>query len=178
MPNGELQNHIACCFKRFANFIDYIDHNQYFSRLDDAKYIRYNTVAILVTSFQCDEQAVHMVRCTGSTRWRKHKPPSNHTVVLYIGTSLDSHFKSTAKIIPTQLKWLFVIEAVQSKVKGLLALVQMFATGPIRQAAGMVIVEERHQPPNQPFCDGSYSRKLLFRVGNLITSLYLYWKEL
>ena len=75
MPKGELQNHIAWCFKRFADFTDYIDHNQYFSNLNNAKYIRYNTVAIPVTSCQCDEQGVHMVRCTGSTKWRKHKPP-------------------------------------------------------------------------------------------------------
>jgi len=75
MPKGELQNHIAWCFKRFANFKDYVDHDQYFSCLNDAKYIWYSAVANPVRSFQYDEQAVHMVRCTGSTRWRKHKPP-------------------------------------------------------------------------------------------------------
>jgi len=28
MPKGELQNRIACCVKRFADFTDYVDHNQ------------------------------------------------------------------------------------------------------------------------------------------------------
>jgi len=51
MPKGELQNHIAWCFKRFAILTDYVDHNQYFNCLPDAKYIWYNPVAILVTSF-------------------------------------------------------------------------------------------------------------------------------
>ena len=75
MPKGELQNQIAWCFERFADFTDCVDHNQYFSRLNDAKYIGYNAVAILVTSFQSDKQAVHMVHCTGFTTWRKHKQP-------------------------------------------------------------------------------------------------------
>jgi hypothetical protein len=44
----------------------------------------------------------------------------------------------------------FVIEEAESSIKGLLDLVQMLATGPIRQTAGMVIVEERHQPRMQP----------------------------
>jgi len=68
MPKGELQNHIAWCLKRFANFTNYVDHDHYFSHLNHAKYIRYNAVAIPVMSFQCDEQPVHMVCCTGSTR--------------------------------------------------------------------------------------------------------------
>jgi hypothetical protein len=122
-PKGELQNHIAWCFKRFANFTDYVDHDQYFSCLNHTKYILYNTVAILVTSFHCDEQAVHMVRCTGSARWRTHRPPRNDSVLLWMGTSPDSHFQSTAGCIPTQLKCLFVIEDAKSSVKGLLALV-------------------------------------------------------
>jgi len=104
MPKGELQNHIARCLKRFASFIDYIDHDQNVSLHNHAKYIRYNAVAIPVTSFQFDEQAVHMVRCTGSTWWRKHKPPRNDTVLLGMGTSPDSHFESTAGCIPTPLK--------------------------------------------------------------------------
>ena len=54
MSKGELQIHIGWCFKRFADITDYVDHNQYFSRLNDAKYIRYNTVAIPVMSFQCE----------------------------------------------------------------------------------------------------------------------------
>jgi len=37
MPNGELQNHIPWCFKRFADFAGYIDHTHYFSRLNNAK---------------------------------------------------------------------------------------------------------------------------------------------
>jgi len=135
MSKGELQNHITWCFKRFADFTDYVDHDQYFSCLNDANYIRYNALAIRVTSFQCDEQAVHMVRSTGSTRWRKHKPPRNDTVFLWMGTSPNSHFKSTAGHSPAPLKCLFVIEDPESSVKGLLALVQTFATRPIRQTA-------------------------------------------
>jgi len=147
MPKGELQNHIAWCLKRFADFTDYVDHDRCFSGLNDAKYIRYNSVAIPVTSFHCDKQPVHMVRCTGSTRWRKHKPPRNDTVLLWMGTSPDSHFKLTAGHIPTRLKFLFLIKDAKSSIQGLLALVQTFATAPICQTAGMVIVEERHQPP-------------------------------
>jgi len=39
IPKEELQNHIAWCFKRFADFTDYVNHDQYFSRPSDAKYI-------------------------------------------------------------------------------------------------------------------------------------------
>ena len=170
MPKGELQNHIAWFFKRFAAFTDYIDHDQYFSRLKVAKYMWYNAVAIPVTSFQCDEQAVHMVRCTGSTRWRKHKPPRNDKALLWMGTSLDSHFMATAGCIPTRLKCLFVVEDAESSVKRLLALVQTFETGPIRQTAGTMIVEKRHQPPMQPLQDGSYYRKPLSASEPLISS--------
>jgi len=165
MPKGELQNHIAWCFKGFADFTDYVNHDRYFSRLNDANYFQYNAVSIPVTIFQCDEQAVHMVHCTGSTRWRKHKPPRNDTELLGMGTSPDSHFETTAGHIPPRLKCLFVVENAESRVKGLVALVQTFATGPIRQTAGMVIVEERHQPPMQPLHDGSYHRKPHFGVG-------------
>jgi len=164
MPKGELQNHIAWGFKRFANSTDYVDHDQYFSHLNNRKYIQYNAVAIPVTSFPCGKQGVHTVRCTGSTRWRKHKPPRNDTVLLWMGMSPDSHFKSTAGRISTRLKCLFVVEDAESSIKELLALVQTFATGPIRQTAGMVIVEERHQPPMQPLHDGSYHHKPLFGV--------------
>jgi hypothetical protein len=104
IPKGELQNHIAWFVKRFADFTDYVDHDQYFSCLNDEKYIQYNAVAILVMSFQCDEQAVHMVCCTGSTRWGNHKPPRNDTVLLWMGTSLNSHFQSTAGHIPAWLE--------------------------------------------------------------------------
>jgi len=165
MPKGELQNHIAWCFKRFADFTDYINYDLYFSRLNDAKCMQYNIVAILVMSFHCDEQAVHFVCCTGSTRWRKHKPPRNDTVLLWMGTSRDCHFKSTAGGIPARLKCLFVVEDGKSSVEGLLALVQTFAPRPIRQMAGMVIVKERHQPPMQPLHDGSYRHKPLISVG-------------
>jgi hypothetical protein len=116
MLKGELQNQIAWCFKRFADFTDYINHDQYLSHLKDAKYIRYNAVAILVTSFQSDKQGVHMVHCTASTRWRKHKPPRNDRVLLWMGTCPDSHFKSTAGRIPAQFKCLFVIEDDESSI--------------------------------------------------------------
>jgi len=65
MRKGELQNHIAWSFKRFADFTDYDDHDQNFSRLNDAKYILYHGVGIPVTSFQRYKQAVHMFRGTG-----------------------------------------------------------------------------------------------------------------
>jgi len=51
MPTGDLQNHIAWCFERFADFTDYVHYEEYFSCLNNAKYIRFNAVAILVTSF-------------------------------------------------------------------------------------------------------------------------------
>jgi len=116
-------------------------------------------------SFQCDEQAVDMVCCTGSTRWTMHMPPRNDTVLLWLGISLDSHFKSTVGCIPTWLKCLFVVEDAESTVKGLLALVKTFETGPIRHTAGMVIVKEWHQPPMQPLHDGSYRHMPLFAIG-------------
>jgi len=122
MPEGDLQNHIAWCFKRFADFTDYIDNDQYFHSLDDAKYIRDNAVAIPVRSVQCNKQAIHWVCCTGSTRGRKHKPPRTNTVLLWMGTSLDRHFKSTAGRIPKRLKCLFVVEDAESRVKALLGL--------------------------------------------------------
>jgi len=128
---GELQNHIAWCFKRIANFTDYVNDDQYFSRLKDGKYIQYDAVEIPVTTLSFDEPAVHMVCCTGSTTWRKHKPPRNDTVLLRMGTSPESHIKLAAGHIPAQLKCLFVMEDAESSVEGLLALVQTFATGPI-----------------------------------------------
>jgi len=57
MQKGELQNHIAWCLKRFADFTDYSDHNQYFSHLNDAKYIRYNEVAIVGDVFSMRQAA-------------------------------------------------------------------------------------------------------------------------
>ena len=84
MFKGELQNHIACCLKRFANFTDFIDNDQYFSHLNNAKYIQYNTVAIPMMSYQYDAQAVHIVHFTQSTWWGKHKPPSVTRLVLQV----------------------------------------------------------------------------------------------
>jgi hypothetical protein len=126
MSKGELQNPIASFFNRYANFIYYVDHDQYFRGPNDAEYIRYNTVAHPVTSVQYDQQAIHMVCCTGSTRWRKHKPPRNDTVHLWMGTSPDSQFELTAEHIPTGVKGHSIIEHAESRVKRLLTLVQMF----------------------------------------------------
>jgi len=164
MPKGEHQNHIAWCIKRFADLTDYVDHDQYFRCLNDAKYIWYKSVAILVTSFQCDEQAVHMVRCTASTWWRKHKQPGNDTVLLWMGTSLDSHFELTAGLSTSRLMCLFVVNDGESSVRGLLAVVLTFASGLIRQTAGVVMVDERHQPQMQRLHDGSYHCEPLFSV--------------
>jgi len=165
MPKGELWNHIAWCFNRFADFTDYVNHDQYFSCPNDAKHIQYNTVAILVTSFQCDEQEVYLVHCTGSTRWRKHKPPRYDIVPLWMWMSPDSHIKSTVGCILVLLKCLFILENAEQSVTALVAFVQKFATGPICKTVGMVIYEERHQPLMQPMHHGSYRRKPLFGVG-------------
>ena len=164
MPKRELHNDIAWSYKRFADFTDHVDHDQYLSRLNDEIYNRYNTVAIWVTSYQCDEHAVHMVYCTGSSRWRMHKPTRNDTVLLWMGTSPDTHFMPTAGHIPAWLNCLFIFGDAESFVKGLLAFIQTFATGPTGQTAGMVIVEERHQPPIQPLHDRSYGGKSLFGI--------------
>jgi len=137
MPEGELPNHIAWCFKEFAHLTDYFNHDQYFSCPNDPKCFRYNVVAIPVTSFQCDDQAVQMVCCTGSTRWRKHMPRRNHTVLLWMGTIPDCHCKSTPGCIPARLKCLFILKHAELSVYGLLAMLQTFATGPIYQTAGM-----------------------------------------
>jgi hypothetical protein len=59
----------------------------------------------------------------------------------------------------------FVIADAESSVKELLALVLMFATGPIWLTAGMVMVEGRHQPLIQPFHDESYHCLPLVLVG-------------
>jgi hypothetical protein len=150
IPIGELQNYIPWRLKRFADFTDYVDHDKYISRCNVSKYIRYNTAPTLVTSFQCDEQALDMVRCTGPSWWRKHKPPRNNTVHLWMGTRLDSHLKSTAGHITTWLKWLFIIQDDESSIKGLVALVHTIVTGPIHHCAGMGIIKERNQPPIEP----------------------------
>jgi len=96
MLKGELQKHTACCLKRFVDITDYVDHDQDLSGLKHAKYIRYNKIAILVTSSECDKQAVHMVRCTESTCWRRNKPPRDDTGLLCTGRSPHSHCESTA----------------------------------------------------------------------------------
>ena len=57
------------------------------------------------------------------------------------------------------MKCLFVVKDAKSRVQGLCALVQTFATGPIRLTTGMMIVEERHQPPMQPLHDGNNRHK-------------------
>jgi len=155
MPKGELQNQIDWCFKICANFTDYIDRDQYVSHFNDARYILYNVVTVLVTSFQRDKQAVDVVLCIGSTRLRKHKAPRNDTVLLWMGTSPDSYFKSTAGHIPAQCKCVFVFEDAESSVPGLHSKVQMVSSVTLRQTAGMVIVEERHQPPMEPLHNGS-----------------------
>jgi hypothetical protein len=51
MLKGELQNLIAWCFNRYANFTYYVDHDQYFSGPNDAKYSPYNTVASVTGVF-------------------------------------------------------------------------------------------------------------------------------
>jgi hypothetical protein len=92
-------------------------------------------------------------------------PPRTDTVLLWMGTSLDSHFKLTAGRIPAHFKCLFVVKNAESSVEGLVAMVQTFAIGPIRQTVGMVIVMVRHQPPMHPLHDANYRRKPLFGVG-------------
>ena len=77
-------------------------------------------------------------------------------MLLWMGTSPDSHFKSTAGCIPACLKCLFVFEDAESHVKGLLPMIHSIVKGLIRQTAGMVIVKERHQPTMQSLHNGSY----------------------
>jgi len=154
MTKWDLRNYIAWYFKTLTDFTHYVDQDQYFSTLNDAKYILYSTVAIPVTSCQCDKQAVPMVHCSGSRRWRKHKPPRNDTVLLWMGTSPDSQFKSTAGLIPAQLKCHFIIEDAASSIQLFLALGQTLATGLILQTASMMIIDERHQSRMQPLHNG------------------------
>jgi hypothetical protein len=100
MRKGELQNHIGWCIKRFADFTDHVDQDQYFRLFNDGKYIQDNVVPIPETSWLCDKQAVYIVCYTGSTRWRKHKPQRNDPVILRMGTSPDSHSKPTRDAFP------------------------------------------------------------------------------
>jgi len=164
MPEAEPQNHISWCLKRFANFRAYIDQDHYFSRLKDGKYILNSAVAIRETSVHCDDQAVHMVRCPWSTRWRMYKPPRNDTVRVWMGRSPDSQFKFTAECIPTQLKCLFGVDDAEASITRLPTSVQTFGTAPIHRIAGMVIIDMRPRPSIQPLHDASYCRKSLFAV--------------
>jgi hypothetical protein len=136
-----------------------MDHDQYFSRLNNAKNILYNEVAIAVMSFQCEKQALNMVRCTGATRWRIHKPPRNDTVLPWMGTSPNHHLTSTAGCIPARLSYLFLVEDADSSNQWLSTLIPMYATGPIFPTAAMVIAEEKHQPPMEPLHNRRNCRK-------------------
>jgi len=53
IQNGQLQNHISLCFKRFANSTDYVVYDQYLSCPNSVKYIRYTAVTKKVMSSQC-----------------------------------------------------------------------------------------------------------------------------
>jgi len=165
MPTGESQNHIALCFKRFADFPDYVNHNLYFSRVNNAQHIPYKGVAVPVMTFCCDELAVHEVCCIGSARWTKHKPPKNDTLLLWMGTSPDSHFASTAGHIPSWLNGCFVIKDAESSVTALFTLVQMFVTWPIPQTACMVIIRESCHSPMQHLHNRCYCQKPLASEG-------------
>jgi hypothetical protein len=70
----------------------------------------------------------------------------------------------TAGCVRTWLNCLFVIKHAEWSNTGLHTLVQTFSTGPIPQTAGMVIVEERHQPPMQPLHNRRYRGKPLFDI--------------
>jgi len=82
-----------------------------------------------------------------------------------MGTTPDSHFKSTAGQIPVQLKCQFVVEDAESNVTGLLAFLQTFATGPIRHTSSMVNGKERDRPAKQLSRNGSYCSKPGFSIG-------------
>ena len=82
-----------------------------------------------------------------------------------MGTSLDSHCNLTARRIPSHLKSLSILKDAESCVKRILALVQTFATGPIRQTAGILIVKDRHQASMQPLHDRSRGRKSSVGIG-------------
>jgi len=82
-----------------------------------------------------------------------------------MGRGLDSHLKSTAGPIPACMKCHFVVEDADSRVKRLQALIPTFAPGPIRQTAGMVMVNETHRPQMQRLHEKSYCRTPLFSIG-------------
>lgn len=135
------------------------------SPLDDRTYIQYNVVVILVTSFQCDVQAFHIVQWTRSTRGRKHKLTRIETVHLQIGTSLDSLCNASAEYSSVRFRSLLVAEDAELSLIGLIAMVRLFATGPIHQTAGMVIVEEKHQSLMEPSHDENSDHKHRFSIG-------------
>jgi len=89
-----------------------------------------------------------------------------------MGTSPNSHFKSTAVHITVWSKWLFVIDDAKLSVQGLPAMIETFAPWRIHLTAGMVMVEGRHQPPMQRLNDGSNQRKPLFGVRTTDTVFY------
>jgi len=110
-----------------------------------------------------------MVHCTGSTRWRMHKPPRNDTVLLWIERSPDCNLKLTAGRISAWMKSLFITDEAQLSVKRLPALVQTLATGPICKTAGIVIVEEMNQLLMQPLHNASNHHEPHFSVGTTYT---------
>jgi hypothetical protein len=82
-----------------------------------------------------------------------------------MGMSPDSHFKLTAVGIPTWLNCLFLFGPDKLSVYQLHRLGKTFATRAICQIAGKAIAEVKHQPPMQPFNDGSYRVKPHFFIG-------------
>lgn len=105
IPNRELQNLIVWCCNRYADFTDYLEHDQYFSCLNNTTYIPYNAEAVPVMSFECNERVVYIVRCTGSTNLRKHKPSRYYTVLLVKKISPGSHCQPAAARFPTGLNY-------------------------------------------------------------------------
>jgi len=70
-----------------------------------------------------------------------------------MGMSLDSPCNATAECSSAWFKCVFVVEDAESSIIGLIAMVQLFPTGPVHETIGMVVVEERHQSPMQPSHD-------------------------
>jgi len=92
-------------------------------------------------------------------------PPRNDTVLLSMGTSLDSQFRSTARQIPVWLKCLLVLMDAELSVTGHLASVQTFGIAVTHQTAGMVNAEKRDQHPIDCLPDGHSHCKPLLVVG-------------
>jgi hypothetical protein len=129
-------------------------------------------------SFQCNEQAVHIVHCNGSTWCRQLMPTTRNTVLLSIGTSLESHIQLTTWCSRAYVKCPLVVEDAISTVTRHLALVQMIPTEHIRETAGMVIVAERHQLLMSPFMMEDTIRILFRALEPLLLSLYAWFNEL